>query len=134
MNRPDDYDLYIEEGMQEEEARYYEEMEHLNYIEDVNLAITGLEEMSKIIEKILVMDKTNTKTEEDIKDLKRHYKMAIKALKEQLPTKHIEDSYETVNGGFLGVVPMFRCGKCENEICYGVSRCCHCGQRLDWSE
>ena len=29
MNRPDDYDLYVEEGMQAEEARYYEEMEYL---------------------------------------------------------------------------------------------------------
>lgn len=26
MNRPDDYDLYLEEGMQAEEARYYEEI------------------------------------------------------------------------------------------------------------
>lgn len=29
MDRPDGYDLYLEEGMQAEEARYYEEMERI---------------------------------------------------------------------------------------------------------
>lgn len=37
MNRPDGYDLYLEEGMQAEEARYYEEMEREANIKKDNI-------------------------------------------------------------------------------------------------
>ncbi len=32
MNRPDDYDLYLEEGMKEEEARYTERLDYENQL------------------------------------------------------------------------------------------------------
>lgn len=54
MNRPDDYDLYIEEGMQAEEARYYEDMEEFEYLQSKRIEV--LKEIAPICEAFNISD------------------------------------------------------------------------------
>lgn len=62
------------------------------------------------------------------------FTVAIKVLEKENPVKFIKDTYETVNGGFIGEVPIFRCGECKKEVNLYANYCEHCGQKIKWED
>lgn len=73
MNKPDDYDLYIEEGMKAEECRYYEEMQYLNDLNEmIDVKVKEWWKTKRVIteneDKLRVLEK-------EIRELENHQKV-----------------------------------------------------------
>ena len=118
MDRPDDYDLYIEEGMQAEEARYYEEMEYSNYVQSIELALEQLETM--------VSDASETHTMAGFLQVRDNAVTLRNALLKQIPIKGIPYN-SSMNHNFV------ECCVCNKDMYMYYKYCPHCGQKLDWS-
>ena len=97
-------------------------------IEDIEMAITGLEGLRRIIAPLLLSVDYEGLGDEDVKELRKHLNMAANALEKQIPKKpyYLDEEHS-----------YFECEDCGNAIYYSSEKeehnyCLNCGQKLDW--
>ena len=95
-------------------------------LNDIERAIIGLSELAKTMEPFLLKTNYEGLGEEDVKELKYHIKLSVKALKKQTPYK-LEDVDLTYIGEKMGTC------KCGNQsVLEHQKHCIDCGQLVKW--